>query len=283
MRRKITDQNYAARIDRVAAYIGANLEAPLDLQRLAEVACFSPYHFHRIYRLTMGETPDQTVRRLRLHRAAVGLQQSDMPLSKIASAAGYGSLEAFTRAFSATYGVSPTTFRAQRTHHGQPPHAPEIIDMYQVTEKQIDALRLAGLTHHGAYNDIGTVFDLVFAWAGARGLIGPATQAVGIFFDDPETKPASALRSFAGITVAADVAGEGAIEISIVEAGPVASLIHQGPYADLPAAYRYFYGEWLPTSGREPADRPCFEIYLNNPRELPPTEWRTEIFLPLAA
>jgi AraC family transcriptional regulator len=32
----------------------------------------------------------------------------------------------------------------------------------------------------------------------------------------------------------------------------------------------------------EPADRPCFEEYLNNPKELPPAEWRTDICVPLA-
>ena len=46
---------------------------------------------------------------------------------------------------------------------------------------------------------------------------------------------------------------------------------------------RWLYKEWLPQSGEEPADRPCFEEYLNNPRELPPAEWLTDICLPLAA
>ena len=46
-------------------------------------------------------------------------------------------------------------------------------------------------------------------------------------------------------------------------------------------AHRWFYGEWLRKSGRDVRDAPVLEIYLNDPRELPPTELLTEICLPL--
>lgn len=101
MKKAATRLDYAARIERVAAHITANLDRPLDLARLAEIACFSPYHFHRLYRLVLGETPDQTVRRLRLHRAAAALSRNEEPLARIAREAGYGSAEAFSRAFAA--------------------------------------------------------------------------------------------------------------------------------------------------------------------------------------
>ena len=280
-RRKVTDLSYAARIDRVVSHIGKNLHRSLDLQSLADIACFSPFHFHRIYRLTMGETPDQTVRRLRLHAAAVELISTGKSPSQIARTAGYGSLEAFSRAFSATYGVSPTTYRAERTPETRAPGVPETKTMYDVTLKDVPAYRLAGFAHRGPYQEIGTAFERVFAWAGPRGLIGPQTVGIGVYFDDPEAKAPAELRSFAGLTVAPDVAIDGGADIVEIASGPAVSTIHQGPYADLPAAYHYLYGDWLPTSGREPADQPCFEIYLNNPRDLPPTEWRTEVFLPL--
>ena len=49
------------------------------------------------------------------------------------------------------------------------------------------------------------------------------------------------------------------------------------------AAYQWLYGEWLVRSGREPADAPVFEAYLNSPVDTPPTELLTEICLPLNA
>lgn len=61
---------YAARLARVLDHIYDHLDEPLDIQKLAEIACLSPYHWHRIYHAMYGESLPTTVRRLRLHRAA---------------------------------------------------------------------------------------------------------------------------------------------------------------------------------------------------------------------
>jgi AraC family transcriptional regulator len=47
------------------------------------------------------------------------------------------------------------------------------------------------------------------------------------------------------------------------------------------AAYEWLYGTWLVQSGREAADAPVFEEYLNNPKETAPADLHTEICLPL--
>ena len=60
---------YEARLSRVLDHIYDHLDEPLDIDRLAEIACLSPYHWHRIYQAMYGETIAATVRRLRLHRA----------------------------------------------------------------------------------------------------------------------------------------------------------------------------------------------------------------------
>ena len=73
MNRPVTRESYARRLNRVAEHIWAHLDAPLDLAQLAEVACLSPFHFHRIYRAMIGETVAETVSRLRLQRASMEL------------------------------------------------------------------------------------------------------------------------------------------------------------------------------------------------------------------
>jgi AraC family transcriptional regulator len=45
--------------------------------------------------------------------------------------------------------------------------------------------------------------------------------------------------------------------------------------------YDWLFGDWLVQSGREAADAPVFEDYLNSPRDTPPTELRTDIHPPL--
>ena len=66
-----------------------------------------------------------------------------------------------------------------------------------------------------------------------------------------------------------------------IEGGDYAVLRHKGPYADMHAAYHWLYGTWLPASGREVRDTEMFEAYINNPREVAPTELLTDIHLPL--
>ncbi len=282
MHRAATRLAHADRIARVADYIARHLDTPLDLERLAAVACFSPYHFHRVYRLTMGETPDQTVRRLRLHRAAVDLGRGDGDLLAVAKRAGYGSIAAFSRAFTQAYGQPPTAFRALRVPETRPPGRTENRTMHDVTVRDFEGVRLCGLPHRGDYNAIGSTFDRLVALAGPRGLIAADTRCFGIYYDDPETTPTAERRAFAGLTLPFGRDGGEGLEVVDLRPGPVAVYLHRGPYADLEAAYRYLYGTWLPGSGREPDDRPSFEEYLNDAKALPATEWLTAVCLPLA-
>ena len=64
-----TSLDYVQRVNRAIDYILHNLEHPLKLEVVAKAACFSPFHFHRIFRSLLGETLSQFVKRLRLERA----------------------------------------------------------------------------------------------------------------------------------------------------------------------------------------------------------------------
>jgi AraC family transcriptional regulator len=283
MTKPLTTLDYSRRIERVVAHIGDHLDQPLDLDRLAAVACFSPYHFHRIYRAITGETAADTLRRLRLHHAAAGLVQGAAPIASIARQAGYGSTAAFTRAFTAGYGLAPSAYRRAGRLVPPPPAATETeTAMYDVSIRHFPPVRLAALRHTGSYMEIGTTFERLFAWAVGRGLIGPQTRSIGVYYDDPDAVPEPSLRADAGIVVGPGVAIDGDLRIVEVPGGRLAVLPHKGPYAELHRAYRWLYREWLPQSGEQCADRPCFEEYLNNPRTLPPEEWLTDICLPLA-
>ena len=59
-------KEYIHRINRVVDYIEANLDEDHSLEKLAGVACFSPFHFHRIFRALTGETINNYVKRIRL-------------------------------------------------------------------------------------------------------------------------------------------------------------------------------------------------------------------------
>src|SRR5258708_38875628 len=107
-------ESYYGRILRTLVHIQEHLEDPLDLDTLARVACFSPYHFHRIFRGLVGETLADHIRRLRLEKAAQRLKSTGRPVTDIAFEAGYAAHEAFTRAFRARLRASPSGFRESR-------------------------------------------------------------------------------------------------------------------------------------------------------------------------
>ena len=109
-----TLRDYKARLLRVLVHIQQHLDAPLALEELAAVACFSPYHFHRVFTGLIGESVKGHIRRLRLERAAIQLKLSGYPVTRIAFDAGYETHEAFTRAFKSAFGLAPTRFRTQR-------------------------------------------------------------------------------------------------------------------------------------------------------------------------
>ncbi len=285
MQRKATQRSYAARIEKVVAHLGERLDQPLTLEALAAIGHFSPYHFHRIYRGMMGETVADTLRRMRLHRAAVELLHGTRTLEAIASRCGYGSSAAFNRAFAQAYALPPGEFRRLRGAAAIPAPRPshdthENNTMYEVDITDRNAVTVAALRHRGAYHDIGATFERLGAWAAGRGLA--ANRSFGVYYDDPESKPAEDLVSDACIEIPDDFAldCDGPRRLTIA-GGRYAVLVHTGPYAELERPYRWLFGEWLPANGEEAADAPPFEEYLNDPRTLPPSQWRTAICVPL--
>lgn len=292
VRRAVTDASYRARLDRVVAYIETALAADdfaagavaVDLAELAEVACFSPYHFHRIYRSMVGETAAQTVRRVRLNRAAHDLIATEQPIAAVARRAGYGGVEAFGRAFATTFETSPAAYRARGAAVNGAFHASQL--MKEIAEmivriEETPALRLAAVSHTGPYIEVGAAFERLMLWAAGAGALGPDSQMIGVYYDDPSSTPAADLRSDACLTLPDGLAPGGPSRLLEIPGGPRAVLRHVGPYAELHRAYDHLYGVWLPESGREPADQPPYERYLNTPRETPPNELITEVTLPL--
>ena len=276
--------DYSRRVEKVVAYIANHLDESLDLETLAGVAAFSPCHFHRIYRYVTGETLVETVRRQRLHRAATELVRGEGSIAVIAKRAGYGSVAAFTRAFSADYGIAPAAYRAQGRLVTAASFANEEESaVYDVEIRTVQPIRLAALRHQGAYMEIGSTFERLYAWGIGRGLLSPGTRNFGLYYDDPESVPVDKLRSDATFAIGDGVKVDGEVRAITLAGGRYAVIQHQGPYAELERAYRWLYSDWLPQSGQEADDRPCFEEYLNDCRVLPPAQWLTAVALPLAA
>lgn len=277
--------DYEDRIARVVDYVFDHLDQDLDLNRLAEIACLSPYHWHRVYTAMRGETIAATVKRLRLARAAADLANTTLTIGAIAKRCGYDNVQSFTRIFKHVYGMPPATYRARGTHtqfHTTGMGANTT--MYDIAITTVEPMTAVTLEHIGPYMEINRAFDKLFGWLASEKLLVPDARLFAIFYDDVTTVPAAKLRSRAAVvmTSAAAAAVRPPLERTTIAGGEYAVLRHKGPYADMKAAYDWLYGRWLPQSGRTPARAPGVEEYLNSPRDTAPTELLTNIYLPLA-
>jgi AraC family transcriptional regulator len=109
-------QEYTARVNRVIDYIEANISQDLSLKELADVAHFSPYHFHRIFRAMVGETLNDFIQRVRIERAASKLVQNPgQTVTEIAFECGFSGSSAFAREFRNVFGMSASSWRAKTT------------------------------------------------------------------------------------------------------------------------------------------------------------------------
>jgi AraC family transcriptional regulator len=103
---------YARRMNRVLDYIDRHLDAPLELATLADVANFSRFHFHRMFAGWIGETLGDYIRRRRLEVGAMQLAtRPNLTVLEVAIYTGFGSGEAFGRAFKTQFGCTPAAWR----------------------------------------------------------------------------------------------------------------------------------------------------------------------------
>lgn len=273
---------YEIRMDRVINYIYDHLDEEIDLNRLAEIACLSPYHWHRIYRAIKGETIKATVKRLRLHRAATQLANTKMHIERIVKMSGYKSLPAFSRAFAKAYSMPPAQYR----EFGKPcDNLKNLLrgelKMQKVEIRDMEEIPLVGLRHKGPYMEIGRAFERLGVFGQKHGLIEPGMASFALYFDDPDLVPHDQLNSFAGMLETKPVDLDAPFERLSVEAGRFAVMRYKGPYSELPKAYNWFYGEWLQNEEVELRDAPCMEEYLNNPRSVAPADLLTDLFMPI--
>ena len=275
--------SYEDRLHRVRDYIYDHPAEDLSLDRLADVAAMSRFHWHRVFRSMTGETCAQAVRRMRMHRAACWLVQTDMSLEEVGAACAYPQPASFARAFREAYGLSPGAFR-KRGEHVSPLPFPDRKDhsMFDVTIRNEPDYRLAAIPHRGPYNEVGKCFDKCATIFSARNLWPYARGMIGVYYDDPHQTAAKDLRSHAGVIVPETASVPEDMEDITLAGGRAGVLRFVGPYAGLSAAYDYLYGVWLRESGEEPRNAPAYENYLNHPQDTKPDDLVTEVCLPLS-
>jgi AraC family transcriptional regulator len=262
---------YMARMHRVLEYIDRQLDQQLELDTLARVANFSSFHFHRLFTAWMGETLGDYVRRRRLEMAALRLvAQPRLPVTQVALSVGFGSTEAFARAFKTRFGSSPTAWRgSQLSNRDQlksnldqaTASPPGNHGGMKVTIVDRQPTSVAYLRHVGPYGKPVSDFWMteVAPWMETNGLYGQPRY--GISHDDPGITAPEKLRYDAAVEVPKSFVGAGEHQMTVIPGGKYAVGKFKGTDKQAGAAWAWLLRDWLSGSGMQLDSRPFFEYY----------------------
>jgi AraC family transcriptional regulator len=280
----LANLDYVDRINRAVDYVTGNLADPIRLEDAARAACFSSYHFHRIFRALMGETLASFVKRVRLERSVYLLShRKGATLTEIALACGFSSSSDFSRSFRGHYGVPPSRFDVERFRRSRreamresltPPGerhrlerlpAGENPDGFAVTLRDLPARRVAYIRVHRPYegDHVPQATARLLAWAEARGLADG--QWLGWQWEDPEIVPLDKCRYDVGLEVPDSTRAGGEVSITAFPAGLAAEVPVTGSIDVELRALDWLYRTWLPGSGYAPAHQPGFEAWNGRP------------------
>ncbi|HAS88525.1 MAG TPA: AraC family transcriptional regulator [Desulfovibrio sp.] len=281
--KETTKQYYAERMTNVLEYIQGNLASSLSLDELADIACFSPYHFHRIFSGMVGESVKSYVKRLRMERAAVMLKHKNVSVTEIAFDAGFKTHESFTRAFSVMFGMSPSVFR--KNYHKNLEHEKVVfwkeisMDVRVVKLKDMD---VAYVRHNGPYEECKPAWEELCKWADRNGLLNGDAKFISICHDDASITPSDKIRHDACMEIGPSVEVESPVAKKRIEGGRYAVTVHKGSYMNLAETYAALCGQWAPQNGFEIEAKASLQIYLNDYDTTATEDLLTEVYVPLS-
>lgn len=304
-------QEYLARINKVLSYIDAHLDASLSLEQIAEVACFSPFHFHRIFTFLIGETPSDYIQRLRIEKAAWKLRNDTLQtITEIAYSCGFGSVSLLSRTFRKHFNTTPSRFRETEqpvfsfegklfSKNGQMlrknlkgdaalmgdlciDNPTKLFFMQTKIEvKEMPEMKAVYCRHTGPFHLIGQAYHKLSKWAVPRGLlISNVSKTATVTHDDPSITEMDKVRQSACIIVDKEVEVDGEIGKMIIPGGKYAVGHFELTNEEFQQAWNTMC-LWFTESGYQQGDGCTYELYHNDFTTHPEGKHIVDICIPV--
>ncbi|HLK18097.1 MAG TPA: AraC family transcriptional regulator [Bryobacteraceae bacterium] len=304
--RRAAIKEYQDRVNRVLDYIGEHLDEELSLKRLSRIACFSPFHFHRIFQGVTGETLNSHVRRVRLERAALLLRTSpEKRITDVALETGFAGTAEFSRAFKNHFNRTASSWdRRSPLENSKICKDPQAIPFH--TGEELERWKRASNARLrvGRYEDFRYVYHRIYApfakgallasyetliaWLKQRGTDLRNVVLIGMSIDDPSITPPDKYRYDLGVAfpqtrggiLAEIVQSQGefvpgksecaaaGFTVRDFPAQPVVAFRCAGGIDQVGYVWQYLYRIWLPSGGYAPADLPAMELFVRTPEEI---------------
>lgn len=249
-------------IGRAIWFIESHFETEINLDEIAEAAGLSRYHLSRVFGLVTGHSISTYIRARRLSVAALSLISGSSSILEVALGAGYGSHEAFTRAFRDQFGITPEA--ARRRGH--------VLDLDLLEPLRMDDDRLnklkpprfertasmlvAGLAQDYAYGETQGIPSLWQKFNAHFGYI--AGQVGNVAYGVCTALPDEAER-FRYMAAAEVTDAEGlppGFQTLRLPSQRYAVFVHRGHISGIAATCHRIFGDWLPGSGEEHGELP---------------------------
>jgi AraC family transcriptional regulator len=272
-------RDYIERINKVIDYIELNLANDIQLDDLAQIACLSKFHFHRIFYSFTNESLYSFVTRLRTERSAARLMSQKKTISDIAFSCGFNDSATFSRAFKKHFKISASEWKKKKNSKIHQDYKnkssynndmnigqKKIFEPLKVKEKYFHDMYIAYVRHIGFYAEDPKLFQSLhkklIKWAKPAGVINyPETKDVVIYHDSLGITEDDKLRISVGITIPENTKVAGEIGSLCISKGRYISCSFKVHYNEYGKAWKQVFRNILPQRGLQPDDGYCFELY----------------------
>ncbi len=293
---------YIQRINEIFRYIDEHLSEDLPLAKVAEIAHYSPYHFHRIFKYLTSEPLHAYVNRRRLEKSALDLRHKNITITEMAYKYGFGDITSYSRAFKRHFGVSPTNYKSRyRNKVGKKCQVDSkysqssteyqqylcIIDQLiqwiqmnaKIDIKELPPMHLAYSTCIGVKN-IEQAFHSILKWTNANGLMEETTRFVRIFHDSFKVTAPEKVRMSAGVLLSGPAVTEGVISQTTLAGGKCIVGRFEIEPKDFEKAWTGLF-IWMSEQGYLKAEKDPFEVYYNDHRTHPEGKAIVDLCIPV--
>jgi AraC-type DNA-binding domain-containing proteins len=279
---KNTPKEYSRSINATINFILKNLNEDLSLKKLSRIANYSPFHFQKIFKQIIGETPKYFITRMRLETSAHSLiMHYYKSISEIAIDSGFSSPATFARAFKNYFGVSaeelrnmPAEQRLNSFKKGNQkkqlletdlsfknirPEDEMAAMSLKISVKKIESIK--GVFVSTDLQDAATIcvaFKAIIQSAGIYDLLTPRSKFIGIIYPHQNL-----YKAFVSIEPHQQVPSN--LSVMEIQGGKFGSYKLKGDLTFAFATFKVFAKLWLPESGYRMTDICGYEFFPQNP------------------
>lgn len=254
-------------------YIYTHIETHIDIEELSQTFHVSKFHMHRIFKEVFGKNIYESIRSIRLQKAAsLLLTNKYSTISNVANECGYSSQSSFIKVFKERFGMTPKTWR----NGGYKRYSQQILQQsrsamlskadfsaFVPTIVKMPAIESYYIRHKGYDINIKETWQKMQTWILSNNIENP-TQ-IALLHDNPTITPLAECHYVACVAAppAQEIMSERLPKFKIA-GGVYAKFDFQGKHGDMLRFIHWVYHEWLVKSEYETTTNPSYAIFHKN-------------------